>query len=402
MKICQSVWIIWFFIFSSIQIHGQTKSYKSIDQSEPPPNVLDTPVSFSGWKGAVADPEKLQEIRLGFFVTEDSADPVGGPMLNAATLALEAANSRGGFQGVPFRLVIRWASDPWGAGSKEVIKLVYQDSVWALIGSLDGKATHVAEQVITKAWVPLISPVSADPTLTYIRIPWIFRLPPDDQVQAQVILERGIETLSLQRVGLITSTDHDGRIFAERMVRAMTRKNIPPVFHFQVPLSNVTFNHIVDRVAQFNPAGVIMRLPRAKTLEILSCFQNNAVDIPILIPWIPGLLEEDLAKQYDGDILYVQPFTETGNPAYAVFAKVYEERYGIPPTPCAAYTYDAVNLLVQSLQTSGLNRASLRNSIELNDNYQGVTGIISWDNGGGNRVGTVTLIEIIKGRPIIY
>jgi branched-chain amino acid transport system substrate-binding protein len=363
---------------------------------------LDTPVSFSGWKGAVADPEKLQEIRLGFFVTEDSADPVGGPMLNAATLALEAANSRGGFQGVPFRLVIRWASDPWGAGSKEVIKLVYQDSVWALIGSLDGKATHVAEQVITKAWVPLISPVSADPTLTYIRIPWIFRLPPNDQVQAQVILERGIEALSLQRVGLITSTDHDGRIFAERMVRAMTRKNIPPVFHFQVPLSNVTFNHIVDRVAQFNPAGVIMRLPRAKTLEILSCFQNNAVDIPILIPWIPGLLEEDLTKQYDGDILYVQPFTETGNPAYAVFAKVYEERYGIPPTPCAAYTYDAVNLLVQSLQTSGLNRASLRNSIELNDNYQGVTGIISWDNGGGNRVGTVTLIEIIKGRPIIY
>ncbi len=385
MKICQSVWIIRFFIFSSILIYSQTQSVKSVDQSGPPPNVLDTPVSFSGWKGATVNPEKLQEIRLGFFVTEDLADPVGVPMFNAATLALEAANRRGGFQGVPFRLIRRWTSDPWGAGSKEVIKLVYQDSVWALIGSVDGKATHVAEQVITKAWVPLISPVSADPTLTYIRIPWIFRLPPNDQVQAQVIFDLGIETLSLQRVGLITSTDHDGRIFAEQMVRAMTRKNIPPVFHFQVPISNVTFNHIVDRVAQFNPTGVIMRLPWAKTLEMLSCFQYNAVDIPILIPWIPGLLEEDLTKQYEGDILYVQPFTEAGNPTYAVFVEVYEERYGLPPTPCAAYTYDAVNLLVQSIQTSGLNRALLRNSIELNDGFKGVTGIISWDNGGGNQ-----------------
>jgi len=66
----------------------------------------------------------------------------------AATLAIEEANSKGGYKQHKFELVIRTAEGLWGAGSKESVSLVYEDHVRAIIGSLDGRNGHLAEQVI--------------------------------------------------------------------------------------------------------------------------------------------------------------------------------------------------------------------------------------------------------------
>ncbi len=396
MKTHRLLWILWLVFFWTVQIQSQTKTSAQTAHQRKPPGVLDSPVNFSGWIGTSRSPDQLKEIRIGFFAPVDPDDLVGASMLNAAVLAVEEANAAGGFQGVPFRLVKRWAHKPWGAGSKEMIKLVYQDSVWAVIGSLNGSATHVAEQVVTKAWVPLLSPVSADPTLTYIRIPWMFRLPPDDQKQAEAIVHKGIQALSLNNIGLITSTDHDGRIFAKETLATMNDAQTPPVFHFQLPLPGIDFNDIVQRVLSFNPDGVIVRLPWGETLELLNHFQHSDFDVPVFIPWIPGLQEADLTNQYDGDIFFVQPFSGTGNPVYTAFAQIYRERYEASPTPGATYTYDAVNILIQSLQKSGLNRARLRDAIAGIGDFHGATGKISWDNGGGNVAEPV--LRILSGK----
>jgi ABC-type branched-subunit amino acid transport system substrate-binding protein len=381
----QLLLIVWIVLFYSGPVQSQTNPPDQGGQSVEPASVLKTPVDFTGWKGPALPPNQFNEIRIGLFAPDRADDPVGKAMLNAAALAIEEANAAGGFRGVPFRLVNRWAYDPWGAGSKEMIKLIYQDSVWAVIGSIDGAATHVAEQIVAKARVPLLSPVSADPTLTYIRIPWMFRLPPDEQRQAEVIIHRGIQTLSPCKFGLITSTDHDGRTFAAQMLAKMEAEQISPVFHFQISLANSDLRDIIRRATSFSPNGVIVRLPVTETLNLLDLFRSYKFQIPIFIPWVPGLGEDDLKQHYDGNILYLRPFSVTANPAYAAFARTYKENYQVSPEPCAAYTYDAVNILIHSLEMSGLNRADLRKAIAGIGDFQGVTGKISWDNGGGNQ-----------------
>lgn len=330
--------------------------------------------------------KQLNEIRIGFFAPDNPDHPIGAQMHNAAELAIEEANIAGGFQGVPFKLIKRWSDEPWGAASKEMIKLVYQDSVWAVIGSLNGETTHIAEQIVTKAWVPLLSPVSTDPTLTYIRIPWIFRLPPDDKKLVQIIIENGIKAMSIKKIGLITSTDHDGRIFAREMLHRMKSEQMMPIFHFPISLSNFDVHNILDNVESFHPEGIIIRLPFTETLRLLEHFQNNEFCVALFVPWIPGLTKKVLTGQQQRKVLYAQPFSETGNPVYDEFVRNYRERYNIMPTPGAAFTYDAVNIVIQSLQICGLNRARLRDTIFGICDFQGVTGEISWDNGGGNQV----------------
>lgn len=362
-------------------------------QSPRIPSVLDNPVEFVGSRGATFDPELLGEIRLGMFAPNPAEGNVGREMFEGAELAIERINSSGGVNGAPIRLLRRWDADPWRGGSKEVIKLVYEDSVWAVIGSVSGEATHVAEQVVTKAWVPLLSPVSADPTLTYIRIPWMFRLPPDDEKQADVLVHDGIEAHSLSSVGLITSTDHDGRIFAEAMLEQMAARQQSPAFHLQVAASDTDISETNGRASSFRPDGVVLRLPRDGILALLDSFEAAGLRVPVLIPWIPGLSPADLRGRYAGQIWYVRPFSEIDNRHFAVFASDYRKRYGAEPTPSAAYTFDAVNIVVQAVREVGLNRAELRDAIAGVSGYIGVTGSVTWDNAGGNQA-KPTLVTI--------
>ncbi|UCG86487.1 MAG: ABC transporter substrate-binding protein [Gemmatimonadota bacterium] len=381
------IWIPW--VGVSLSCYAAGHATTTAGDPDSVPTVLDTPVDFSGFRGVAADAARLDEVRIGLFAPMDERDPVGSHMYRAAQLAVEQLNASGGFEGVPLRIVTRWDDDPWRGGSKQMIRLVYEDSVWAVIGSVNGDATHVAEQVVTKAWLPLVSPVSADPTLTYIRIPWIFRLPPDDRVQAQAVVRDGMLKLRLERVGLITSTDHDGRVFAEEMLGQMHAAASPPLFHLQLSLQDLDYDQITRRVRSFQPGGIVMRLPLAEVPALLEQLRNGDVTVPVLLPWIPGAEISEFQGRYDGTILSVMPFAAADNSRYARFARAYRDRYGVHPTPTAAYTYDAVNLVVQSLEESGLNRTTLRDAIAGGSGYEGVTGVIRWDNAGGNRAQAV-------------
>ena len=395
-------WVPFLTILVACQTTNPTAQSSVSNEPQPVPSVLDTPVEFAGPESSRANPAALGEIRIGLFAPTSPEHLVGRSMFDGAKLAIEQFNASGSFNGVPLRLKRRWDDDPWRGGSKEMIKLVYEDSVLAVIGSVDGATTHVAEQVVTKAWLPLLSPVSADPTLTYIRIPWMFRLPPNDEVQAAVLIRDGIAANLFSNVGLITSTDHDGRIFGEEIREKMSEVGVPPAFHLQVSLSDIDFKATAERVVSFGSEAVVARLPVREMVGLLDSFEAAGLDVPVLIPWVPGLQPAELGGRYSGRIYYVFPFSDVENQQYAAFRRVYLERYGYAPTPSAAYTYDAVNLLIQSLRLvskdgpSGLNRTGLRDALADLNGHVGVTGPFLWDNAGGNQ--TEPVLRVLEGR----
>lgn len=353
--------------------------------SPEPPGVLDTPVEFGGWRGTTLSPAGVSEVRIGLFA------PDSGDVPRGARLAVERLNAAGGFRGTPLRIVERWADDPWSGGAKEMVRLVYEDSVWAVLGSVNGDATHIAEQVVTKAWTPLVAPVSADPTLTYIRIPWIFRLPPDEEAQADVLVRDGVLAHSLANLGLITSSDHDGRTFANEVRERLRAAQVTPAFHFEIS-PNGDLAALAGRTRSFEPGAVIVRVPPSGMQDLLDQLSREGVRVPLLVPWIPGLAPSELMSHYAGEVLAVQPFRDVNNPAYTTFERAYRLRYGFEPTPIAAYSYDAVHLVVSALEASGLNRPALRDAIAAKTGFVGATGTISWDNAGGNRGEPVLLV----------
>jgi len=101
-----------------------------------------------------------------------------------AQLAIAHANQYGGFSGKKFQLVTRSVEGLWGAGSLQSVNLIFDNHVLAIIGSLDGRNAHLAEQVATKTKITYIETFATDMTLSYAFVPWFFRVVQDDRHQA--------------------------------------------------------------------------------------------------------------------------------------------------------------------------------------------------------------------------
>lgn len=341
--------------------------------------MLDDDLSFAGVE-TLDTAEDENEYRIGVFAP-DSHDIARG-----VELAVEQANAAGGIDGKPVRIIRRWAEDPWGAGSKEVIRMVFEDRVWTVIGGPDGDTTHVAQQVATKAHLPLIAPVSSDPSLTHTRVPWIFRLPPDDRAQADVLVVEGIGQRELKRVGIVVTADHDGRTFAAEAKSAMEKAGIPPIFEFVVEPGLHDPGSLADRVNSFAPDGIVMRMPPASVRKILAVLQSIGVDCAVFLPWIPGLRVAEYPPVYGGPVIGVEPFHSRQQQCGPYLKLVHSaaRRHAVKPKPALVYGFDAANLVIEALRRHGGGRADLQRQLTALSGFWGASGPIRWDNGGGN------------------
>ena len=148
-------------------------------------------IEYNGAARDVPDPDlkDLSEIRIGFVgpLYDHPQQVLGNRMLNGATLAIEEANTNGGYGGKPFKLMVHNDSAIWGAASNEIVKMVYDEKVWAMFGSISADTTHIALRLTLKAETPLVNSASTDPTIPETIIPWYFTDIQDDRVQGYTL-----------------------------------------------------------------------------------------------------------------------------------------------------------------------------------------------------------------------
>src|SRR4030065_2578466 len=119
--------------------------------------------------------EPGQPVKIGLLIPDSKSVAAK----QGAELAILKANENKGFQGRPFQLVVRSMEGPWGTGSKQAVDLIFEEKVWALLGSHDGRNAHLVEQAATKAIVPFVSVWAGDPSLSQAFVPWFFNCVPN-------------------------------------------------------------------------------------------------------------------------------------------------------------------------------------------------------------------------------
>ena len=108
------------------------------------------------------------------------------------------------------------------------------------------------------------------------------------------------------------------------------------------------------------------------------------------------LSNENPVSELDGAVIISPNFWQTSRGKK--FTKEYHERFGDSPDLTAAYAYDGMNLLIESIKVVGFDREKIQKFLT-QINYSGVTGSIHFDK-MGNRVSPVELVEIKNSRAI--
>lgn len=335
------------------------------------------------------------KIKIGLLTTDNKSIEAR----QGAELAIIKANEQGGVKGLPIELINRSMEGPWGTGSKQAVNLIFDDNVWAIMGSHDGRNAHLVEQVTTKARVVFLSAWASDPTLSQAFVPWFFSCVPNDLQQASSLIDEIYEKRKLTEIVLVADTGYDSKFALNSFLKMAKLAGKPDPLQFFYNNSSIDFAGLIDQINKAGVKGVVLLGQPAASLRIIEQIRNIKTDKQIFGS-LSVLGERDLTdqslKNYEG-VALISPgdlFLSNGS----VFSKEYKKMYGRFPGAAAAFSFDGTNLLIEAIRSAYPDREKVQKSLAL-IHYQGVTGLIQFDE-KGNRIGTPGLIEIKNGVPV--
>ena len=145
-------------------------------------------------------------VRVGFLV---SGDRITYP--NAATIAVDEVNERGGLLGRSVELVIRMDLQEAAAAVQAAETLIQTDEVLALIGP--NRSSHAIEvgPIAQRHGVPMITTAATNPAVTEGG-DLVFMAAFTDQFQGRVMAQFATETLGVTTAAVLTER---GEVYAE-------------------------------------------------------------------------------------------------------------------------------------------------------------------------------------------
>ncbi len=149
-------------------------------------------------------------------------------MLQGATLAIEEANKKGGYRGIPYKMMVHNDVGLWGAAANEVVKMD-DEGVWAWLGSIDDIVSHVAIRATLKLEIPMVCTGDPDPTFTETNIPWVIRVIPDDRQSCYALANYVLNINNHARIAVIRVNNRYGRVGIVHFNKTTTRLGHPIV-----------------------------------------------------------------------------------------------------------------------------------------------------------------------------
>jgi ABC-type branched-subunit amino acid transport system substrate-binding protein len=368
-----------------------------------------TPYSFNYlqptiWNGPgrdTPDPKGLKEVRIGFVAPVDPTDPdyvFGRRMLRGAQMAVDEADAHGGYNGIPYKLVLRgdynnWQAnaaagsyrptDPeiWGAAGDAAVKLIYDDKVWAIFGSISSESTHIMLRLVLKAEISLVNSASTDPTIPETSVPWYFTDLQDDRVQCYTLARRIYTDLGLKRVAILRVNNRYGRMGVPKFRAASRRLGHPVVIEQKFFAGDTDFSRQLRIIQESRTDAIVLWTDEAPAAMILKQMRAMGMKQRVFGSYRtlgPELLAEagPAAEGFEA----VFPYDPTRNdPRWIDFNQRFEARFHEKPDQFASLAYDAMNILLDSICKAGLNRVRIQDALDNVREYDGVTAHMIFD-----------------------
>ena len=341
--------------------------------------------------------KKLNEaVKIGLLI----ADSTDIEARNGAELAIKEVNEKGGIHGRRIKLITRSMEGVWGSGSGEVVDLVFNEDIWAILGSHDGRNAHLVEQVIAKTRVVFLSAWASDPTLSQAYVPWYFSAVPNDIQQANTLIEEIYSHRKHEKVLVVLDHSYDSKMAWKSLSNNINISGRAKPSSFFYDQTQDNFKDIISEIRNTNATAIILIGKPPQSWNLIDQLRLNSIDLPIfgnLSILGEGVFSERKIKDYDQIVLMGSEKWLASNSLS--FRNQYFKEYNSTPGAVAVYAYDGMKVLMNALETSKLNRDKIRESM-LNNEVEGFTGTMSFDK-RGRRINTLELIEIIDGIPVL-
>jgi ABC-type branched-subunit amino acid transport system substrate-binding protein len=330
----------------------------------------------------------------------------GTQMLQGTKLAIEEANTRGGYKGLPYKLMIHNDVGLWGAAANEVVKMD-DEGVWAFLGTIDDINTHVALRVALKVEIPMINTGDPDPTLTETNIPWLLRCISDDRQSSYGLATYMYQVKDFKRAAVLRTNSRYGRVGTGEFKATSERMGYPVLFELRFADGNTDFTGQLQNIKNSTADAVVLWGNPEELGMIVKQMREMGMDHPVfgcdrLVD--PKFIKFAGKENAEGIVSTKQYNPDMSNPKYRDFHNAYVKRFDMDPDVFAAHAYDGMNIVIQSIEMAGLNRAKIRDvmlDLKTYQGYEGVTGTMYFD-ASWNDIGEIYMVKIDNGEFVYF
>lgn len=342
--------------------------------------VLSLSVTGCAKKEEGGKTEEPEVIKVG-VVTPLTGDVAtfGQSTKKAAEMAVEEINGKGGVLGKKIELVIEDDRNDPKETANVVRKLIDQDKVIAIIGSLTSKCSLAGMPIANSKKIPMISNSSTNPKVTQTG-PYAFRVCFIDDFQGEVMAKFAYEDLGAKKAAVLYDIGNDyTKGLAEFFIAKFKELGGEVVAVETYQQADNDFNAQLTSIKGKNPDVIF--LPDYYQKVSLIAKQARGLGITAQFLGGDGWDSPELVK-LGGDAVEGGYFSnhysqEDPDPKTQEFIKKFEEKYGEKPDALAALAYDAVYFLVEAMEKAGkADPVAIRDALEEvgKAGFAGVTG----------------------------
>lgn len=355
--------------------------------------------------------EDAKSVNIGFLgpIENNYESPYGLAMLHGAQLAIEQANVRGGYrptgsaQAKLYELKVHNDSAQWGASSTEAVKMVFDEHVVGVLGSVDGASTHIMLRVALKLEFPIVDTATTDPTVTETRIPWLIHNFPDDRQQGYALADAAFKERKLKTIGIIRTQARYARVGVEKFSDEAKRLGRVPVLEVKFERGDKDFSTQLRMLQNAHVDGVVIWAEVPDAAKILTQMRALGMKQPVFGPsrlCYPQIIAA--AGPAAEGLVATAAFDPTrSDPQWLAFQSDYRAKFHEEPDPdaYAAYAFDGINLLIAAIEKAGLNRGKIMDGLRDHQGheYAGVAGRAQFDY-TLNNIGPITMARVEGGK----
>lgn len=365
--------------------------------------------AFGGPALAQDDCDFVGEIYLGVIAPLTGDIPkVGQDTVEAAQMAVDEINVACGLEvdGESYEVIIVVEDNESKAESSVAVatRLIVEEDVLGIIGPQASKQAVPTGQVANDRETPMISPWSTNPDTTFDR-PWVFRAAFLDPFQGPVVAsfvqnEFGAETAAvLYDVG----SDYPKGL-AENFRDAATANGIEVVGFETFTTGDTDFSSQLTNIIADSPDVIFTPQYYNEVPLIVQQARELGYEGPIVgsDSWGTADLLDLCGEACNGLFFSTHYAPDIATEVGQTFISAYEERYNATPSDVAALTYDAFQMMFMAIENANsLDKADVRDALANIELFEGVTGVMSFDE-QGDPIKCAVIIQIQDGAFTYY
>ncbi|HVF64330.1 MAG TPA: branched-chain amino acid ABC transporter substrate-binding protein [Casimicrobiaceae bacterium] len=270
--------------------------------------------------------------------------------------------------------------------------------VGGVVGHLNSGVTIPASAVYSQANLPMISGSATNPKLTEQGLKQTFRVVGRDDQQGPAVAQY-LQSMNVKQVAIVDDATAYGEGLANEVEKTLKASGVTVVAREKTNDKATDFKAILTKMKGRNPDAVFYGGMDATGGPMLK--QARELGINAVFSFGDGACT-DTMKQLAGDkVAEGLICSQAGLPANAAskqFLDAYKAKYNVDPIIYAPFTYDAANMIIESMQKADSADPAKYLPILQKLSHKGSTGTIEFDEKGDRKNAEITIFSMKGGK----